>query len=51
MTKIEIKSNVPDFRTRKNKIDKKISRQGISAEVFGKYNQKKAFEPKVIKKS
>jgi cAMP-dependent protein kinase regulator len=24
-------------------MDKKISRQGISAEVFGKFNQKKAF--------
>ena len=31
--------------------EKKISRQGISAEVFGKYNEKKAFVAKVIKKS
>ena len=36
---------------KKQKMDKKISRQGISAEVFGKYNQKKAFEAKVIEKS
>jgi hypothetical protein len=30
---------------------RKNSRQGISSEVFGKYNQKSDFKPKVIEKS
>lgn len=30
---------------------KKMSRQGISSEVYGKFNQKSHFQPKVIEKS
>lgn len=30
---------------------KKISRQGISSEVYGKFNQKSSFMPQVIEKS
>ena len=34
----------------KRKIDRS-SRQGISAEVFGKYNERKSFQPSVIEKN
>jgi hypothetical protein len=30
---------------------KKNSRQGISAEVFGQFNKKEAFVPKIVPKS
>lgn len=30
---------------------KKISRQGISSEVYGKFNQKSTFTPQIIEKS
>jgi hypothetical protein len=33
---------------RVKKTGKKNSRQGISAEVFGKYNQKSDFKPKEV---
>ena len=36
---------------KKKKIDKKHSRQGISAEVFGQFNKKADFVPNVIAKS
>ena len=40
---------VPEKTQRKN--GKKDSRRGISAEVFGDYNQKSAFTPQVYPKS
>ena len=36
---------------KKKKVDKKHSRQGISAEVFGQFNKKAEFVPSVIAKS
>lgn len=36
---------------KKKKQEKKHSRQGISAEVFGQFNQKGSFISKVIEKS
>lgn len=33
---------------RMKKKGKKVSRQGISAEVFGKFNQKSSFVPKKV---
>jgi len=36
---------------KKKKMEKKNSRQGISAEVFGQFNKKTDYEPKVIPKS
>ena len=36
---------------KKKKLEKKNSRQGISAEVFGQFNQKVEFKPSVIAKS
>ena len=35
---------------KKKKLEKKNSRQGISAEVFGQFNQKGAFQAKIIPK-
>ncbi|CAM6002831.1 unnamed protein product [Sphagnum balticum] len=35
---------------KKKKLEKKNSRQGISAEVFGQFNKKTDFAPKVIEK-
>ncbi len=32
----------------KKSLGKKMSRQGISSEVFGKFNQKSDFKPKEI---
>jgi hypothetical protein len=34
----------------KKKGTKKMSRQGISAEVFGKFNQKSEFKPRIVTK-
>lgn len=36
---------------KKKKLEKKNSRQGISAEVFGQFNKKADFNPKIIPKS
>lgn len=36
---------------RKQNKQKKHSRQAISAEVYGMFNQKKEFQPKLIPKS
>jgi cAMP-dependent protein kinase regulator len=35
---------------KKKKVEKKMSRQGISAEVFGQFNKKGEYQPKVIPK-
>ena len=48
----EIKKNIMDKLEAKKRVktDSRRSRQGISAEVFGKYNEKKPFQPKIIEK-